>query len=149
MMETYERRYEQRAGHAADSRYGLTAHGSCVPGRRIGWPTASGTAWLLYELIRPRKNARSGCLQSSVHGLLLPDIISLPHTRVQRVPLQSLCANSGEMAAHGVRLGLVLGPSLIKDVLKFPFPMVHVDSPEGIAEAVAALFEFGVELPGV
>ncbi|AXI80324.1 ACP S-malonyltransferase [Peterkaempfera bronchialis] len=52
-----------------------------------------------------------------------------------------------EMAAHGVRLGLVLGPSLIKDVIRFPFPMVHVDSPEGIAEAVAALFEFGVELP--
>jgi [acyl-carrier-protein] S-malonyltransferase len=54
---------------------------------------------------------------------------------------------TGGMQRHGAQLGLVIGPSQIRDLLKFPFPVVYVDSPKAIAEAVAAIFELGVELP--
>lgn len=53
-----------------------------------------------------------------------------------------------EMRRHGTRLGLVIGPSLIKDLLQFPFPVVYVDSPQALPAAVAAIFEHAVELPG-
>ncbi|MEZ0095638.1 acyltransferase domain-containing protein [Streptacidiphilus sp. EB129] len=54
---------------------------------------------------------------------------------------------SAEMARHGARLGLVLGPSLPKGWIAFPFPVVHVESPADLSEVTAAIFEFGVVLP--
>lgn len=56
---------------------------------------------------------------------------------------------ASEMRSHGVRLGLVLGPSLPKNLLTFPFPVVHVESPDGVAEAVSAITEFAVQMPPV
>ncbi|MFE3329613.1 hypothetical protein [Streptomyces sp. NPDC059176] len=50
-----------------------------------------------------------------------------------------------EMASHGTRLGLVLGPSLPRDLLRFPFPVVPVESPDDIAQVISAILEFGVE----
>ncbi|MEU5214249.1 ACP S-malonyltransferase [Streptomyces sp. NPDC020742] len=49
------------------------------------------------------------------------------------------------MQAHGVRLGLVLGPSLPRNLLRFPFPVVPVESPEDLPHAIGALLELGVE----
>ncbi|MFI9080731.1 ACP S-malonyltransferase [Streptomyces sioyaensis] len=57
-----------------------------------------------------------------------------------------LGALTAEMQAHGTRLGLVLGPSLPRNLLRFPFPVVHVESPADIAQAISAILEFGVEL---
>ncbi|MFC9236268.1 ACP S-malonyltransferase [Streptomyces decoyicus] len=62
---------------------------------------------------------------------------------VQPADLGSLTA---EMHAHGTRLGLVLGPSLPRNLLRFPFPVVHVESPADIAQAISAILEFGVEM---
>ncbi|MDI5962999.1 hypothetical protein POF50_005025 [Streptomyces sp. SL13] len=45
--------------------------------------------------------------------------------------------------AHGTRLGLVLGSSLPRNLVRFPFPVVHVESPDDLGEAVSAIFEFG------
>ncbi|MFK0266405.1 ACP S-malonyltransferase [Streptomyces angustmyceticus] len=62
---------------------------------------------------------------------------------VQPADLGSLTA---EMHAHGTRLGLVLGPSLPRNLLRFPFPVVQVESPADIARAISAILEFGVEM---
>ncbi|MGW9175590.1 ACP S-malonyltransferase [Streptomyces decoyicus] len=62
---------------------------------------------------------------------------------VQPADLGSLTA---EMHAHGTRLGLVLGPSLPRNLLRFPFPVVHVESPADIPRAISAILEFGVEM---
>ncbi|MGX7763096.1 ACP S-malonyltransferase [Streptomyces angustmyceticus] len=57
-----------------------------------------------------------------------------------------LGALTAEMHAHGTRLGLVLGPSLPRNLLRFPFPVVHVESPADVARAISAILEFGVEM---
>ncbi|WP_432003539.1 ACP S-malonyltransferase [Streptomyces sioyaensis] len=62
---------------------------------------------------------------------------------VQPAELDVLTA---EMQAHGTRLGLVLGPSLPRNLLRFPFPVVPVESPADIAQAISAILEFGVEM---
>lgn len=49
-----------------------------------------------------------------------------------------------ELYAGGIRLGLVLGPSLPRNLLRFPFPLVHVEAPRDIGDAVSAIFELGV-----
>ncbi|MGW7349864.1 acyltransferase domain-containing protein [Streptomyces sp. NPDC054784] len=51
------------------------------------------------------------------------------------------------MRHEGAQLALVVGPSLIKDLLRFPFPVGYVDRPGAIPEAVSALFEHGVDIP--
>lgn len=63
---------------------------------------------------------------------------------VQGVSVRHLRAG---MARHGTRLGLVLGPSQFDRIVRSPFPVVHVETPEHIAEAVSAIYELGVELP--
>jgi [acyl-carrier-protein] S-malonyltransferase len=52
-----------------------------------------------------------------------------------------------EMTRHGTRLGLVLGPSQFDRIVRSPFPVVHIETPEHVAEAVSAIYELGVELP--
>jgi hypothetical protein len=71
---------------------------------------------------------------------------------------EMFCRNAGDsvstvclgavMKRHGAQLGLVIGPSRITDVPACPFPVVHVDSPKAVARALAAIFDFGVDLPG-
>ncbi|RLL68651.1 hypothetical protein [Streptomyces sp. Z26] len=51
------------------------------------------------------------------------------------------------LVAHGTRLALVLGPSLPRHVVDFPFPVVHVDAPERVEDAIAALLHYGVGVP--
>jgi [acyl-carrier-protein] S-malonyltransferase len=53
---------------------------------------------------------------------------------------------SGALHRHNVRMGLVLGPSLPKGWIKFPFPVVHLERPADLAEMTSAIFEFGVSL---
>lgn len=60
-----------------------------------------------------------------------------------------LGALTQEMASHGTRLGLVLGPSLPRNLLRFPFPVIPVESPDDIAQAISAILEFGVEMSPV
>jgi [acyl-carrier-protein] S-malonyltransferase len=54
-----------------------------------------------------------------------------------------------EMAGHGVRLGIVLGPTLPAGALRFPFPVVQITRPQHITEAMAAIYEYGVDLAAV
>jgi [acyl-carrier-protein] S-malonyltransferase len=50
-----------------------------------------------------------------------------------------------EMVRHDVGLVLVLGPTLPAGVLEFPMPVVHVDSPAHVADAVGAAVELGIQ----
>ncbi|WP_329101092.1 hypothetical protein OG792_20115 [Micromonospora sp. NBC_01699] len=53
------------------------------------------------------------------------------------------------MKDEGVRLGLVMGGSVPDGVLRFPFPVVHVDRPEHLDQVMTTVFELGIELaPG-
>jgi malonyl CoA-acyl carrier protein transacylase len=60
-------------------------------------------------------------------------------------PISLVHLNQG-MRQHGTELGLVVGPSPVLNVLQYPFPVVFVDSPEVVPQAVAAVFEHGVRL---
>ncbi|MFM9596382.1 ACP S-malonyltransferase [Streptomyces scabiei] len=51
-----------------------------------------------------------------------------------------------EMTDQGVRLGLVVGGSIPDGILRFPFPVVHVDRPEHIQQALSTVYEFGMDL---
>lgn len=57
--------------------------------------------------------------------------VSIPHVRE-------------EMARHGARLGVVLGPSAIDRLAKPSFPVVHIESPDNVVEAVTAIYELGI-----
>ncbi|WP_432590207.1 ACP S-malonyltransferase [Streptomyces sp. HD1123-B1] len=48
----------------------------------------------------------------------------------------------------GVRLGLVMGPSIPEGLLDFPFPVVHVARPEHIELAVSTVYELGLDFSG-
>ncbi|MEV8511454.1 hypothetical protein [Dactylosporangium sp. NPDC051484] len=50
------------------------------------------------------------------------------------------------MKDEGVRLGLVMGGSIPDGVLRFPFPVVHVDRPEHIEQVMTTAFELGIEI---
>lgn len=51
------------------------------------------------------------------------------------------------MKDEGVRLGLIMGGSIPDGVLRFPFPVVHVDRPEHIEQALTTVFELGIDVP--
>lgn len=51
-----------------------------------------------------------------------------------------------EMKRHQAQLGLVIGPSPVMNALQYPFPVVFVDRPQAVSQAVAAVFEHGVRL---
>ncbi|MFI9503677.1 hypothetical protein [Nocardia sp. NPDC052566] len=50
------------------------------------------------------------------------------------------------MKDEGVRLGLIMGGSIPDGVLRFPFPVVHVDRPEHIGQALTTVFELGIDV---
>jgi [acyl-carrier-protein] S-malonyltransferase len=50
------------------------------------------------------------------------------------------------MKDQGVRLGVVIGGSIPDGVLRFPFPVVHVDRPEHIEQALTSVYELGIDL---
>ncbi|MFE7767025.1 ACP S-malonyltransferase [Streptomyces sp. NPDC057438] len=54
-----------------------------------------------------------------------------------------------EMKDQGVRLGLIMGGSIPDGILRFPFPVVHVDKPEHIQQVLTSVYEFGIELSPV
>ncbi|MGW0828504.1 ACP S-malonyltransferase [Streptomyces sp. NPDC002845] len=51
-----------------------------------------------------------------------------------------------EMKDQGVRLGLIMGGSIPDGILRFPFPVVHVDKPEHIQQVLNSAYEFGIDL---
>jgi [acyl-carrier-protein] S-malonyltransferase len=51
------------------------------------------------------------------------------------------------MAADNPKHVIVPGPSLPAGVLRFAFPVSHIEQPDQVAEALTALYEAGVELP--
>lgn len=51
-----------------------------------------------------------------------------------------------EMKHNGAQLGLVVGPSPAMNALHYPFPVVFVDSPAAVPQAIAAVFEHGIRL---
>jgi [acyl-carrier-protein] S-malonyltransferase len=59
----------------------------------------------------------------------------------------NLVALSDQLKQERTRLGLVLGPSLPRDMSRFPFPVVYIDAPEHIEDVVSAIFEMGIKLP--
>ncbi|MEZ0090836.1 ACP S-malonyltransferase [Streptacidiphilus sp. EB129] len=46
---------------------------------------------------------------------------------------------------QGVGLGLVMGPSIPEGILDFPFPVVHIDQPEHIQQALTTAYELGID----
>ncbi|MEV5986265.1 ACP S-malonyltransferase [Streptomyces sp. NPDC052051] len=50
------------------------------------------------------------------------------------------------MKGQGVDLAFVMGPSIPEGILDFPFPVVHVDKPEHIEQAVTTAYELGIDL---
>ncbi|WP_217180055.1 ACP S-malonyltransferase [Streptomyces sp. AC495_CC817] len=59
------------------------------------------------------------------------------------ISLVDVCA---EMKDQGVRLGLIMGGSIPDGILRFPFPVVHVDKPEHIQQVLTSVYEFGIDL---
>ncbi|MFE9664649.1 ACP S-malonyltransferase [Streptomyces sp. NPDC005955] len=50
------------------------------------------------------------------------------------------------MKDEGVRLGLIMGGSIPDGILRFPFPVVHVDRAEHIDLALTTAFELGIDI---
>ena len=44
---------------------------------------------------------------------------------------------AGALASYGTQIAVAVGPSMRRDLCTFPFPVVHVDSPESFIEAMA------------
>ncbi|MFJ1706348.1 ACP S-malonyltransferase [Kitasatospora sp. NPDC088346] len=51
------------------------------------------------------------------------------------------------MKEEGVRLGLVIGGSIPDGILRFPFPVVHVDRPEHVEQVLTSVYELGIDVP--
>lgn len=60
------------------------------------------------------------------------------------VYLLHVCA---EMKRQGVRLGLILGPTIPSGTVDFPFPVVHIETPEHVRQAMSAIYELSIEIP--
>ena len=52
------------------------------------------------------------------------------------------------MQQQGVELGLVMGPSIPEGILAFPFPVVHIERPEHIQQALGTAYDLGIDLSG-
>ncbi|MEV6671496.1 ACP S-malonyltransferase [Streptomyces sp. NPDC051162] len=53
----------------------------------------------------------------------------------------------GSLEDAGTELGLVLGPAAFGTFQSASFPVVHVESPDHVFEAMTAVYDFGIELP--
>ncbi|MFE9249826.1 ACP S-malonyltransferase [Streptomyces sp. NPDC007088] len=53
----------------------------------------------------------------------------------------------GGLEDAGTQLGLVLGPAAFGTFQNADFPVVHVESPDHVFEAMTAVYDFGIELP--
>ncbi|MBH0246740.1 ACP S-malonyltransferase, partial [Streptomyces cavourensis] len=62
-------------------------------------------------------------------------------------PISLVDVYSG-MKEQGVRLGLVMGPSIPEGILAFPFPVVHIERPEHIEQALTTAYDLGIDLSG-
>ncbi len=47
---------------------------------------------------------------------------------------------------EGVRLGVIVGGSIPDGILRFPFPVVHLDRPEHIQQVLATVYDLGIDL---
>jgi [acyl-carrier-protein] S-malonyltransferase len=61
------------------------------------------------------------------------DPVSVPHMRYG-------------LEQVGIELGIVLGPSQFDRYLRSPFPLVHIEAPEHVAEAISSIHDLGVLL---
>ncbi|KOG89390.1 malonyl transferase [Streptomyces varsoviensis] len=52
------------------------------------------------------------------------------------------------MKSEGVELGLVMGPSIPEGILAFPFPVVHIEKPEHVQQALSTAYDLGIDLTG-
>ncbi|HEX4359156.1 MAG TPA: hypothetical protein VH141_16625 [Pseudonocardia sp.] len=57
-----------------------------------------------------------------------------------------LTAVLDQMARHDVGLLMVLGPTLPEGFVDFPVPVLHVDAPEQVADAVGMAIDLGIQL---
>jgi [acyl-carrier-protein] S-malonyltransferase len=55
----------------------------------------------------------------------------------------------GGLEDAGTQLGLVLGPAAFGTFQNADFPVVHVESPDHVFEAMTAVYDFGIDLPPV
>ncbi|WP_329340033.1 hypothetical protein OG866_31815 [Streptomyces sp. NBC_00663] len=55
----------------------------------------------------------------------------------------------GGLEDAGTQLGLVLGPAAFGTFQNADFPVVHVETPDHVFEAMTAVYDFGVDLPPV
>jgi [acyl-carrier-protein] S-malonyltransferase len=62
-------------------------------------------------------------------------------------PISLVDVYSG-MKEQGVELGLVMGPSIPEGILAFPFPVVHIEHPDHIQQALTTAYELGIDLSG-
>ncbi|WP_445398343.1 ACP S-malonyltransferase [Streptomyces sp. LE64] len=60
-------------------------------------------------------------------------------------PISLVDVYSG-MKEQGVQLGLVMGPSIPEGILAFPFPVVHIERPEHIEQALGTAYDLGIDL---
>ncbi|MER7105856.1 ACP S-malonyltransferase [Streptomyces humidus] len=59
------------------------------------------------------------------------------------ISLPDVCAG---MKEEGVRLALIMGGSIPDGILRFPFPVVHVDQPEHVQQVLTSAFDLGIDL---
>lgn len=69
---------------------------------------------------------------------------SFQRNATDAISLVNLCAG---LRDEGARLGLVMGGSIPDGVLRFPFPVVHVNRPEHVEQVLTTVFELGIEIP--
>lgn len=59
------------------------------------------------------------------------------------ISLVDVCAGMKDL---GVGLGLIMGGSIPDGILRFPFPVVHVDKPEHIDQVMSTAYDLGIDL---
>ncbi|MFD5565030.1 ACP S-malonyltransferase [Kitasatospora griseola] len=85
------------------------------------------------------------CLESKV--LRTADDVRDLFQRNSTDPISLVDVYTG-MKDQGVQLGLVMGPSIPEGILAFPFPVVHIERPEHVEQALTTAYELGIDLTG-
>ncbi|MGF1429276.1 ACP S-malonyltransferase [Kitasatospora sp. LaBMicrA B282] len=99
--------------------------------------------WIAAMPLRDPVLPLSSCLEQRTLGTAEEVRDLFRRNTTDPVHLLHVCA---EMKRQGVRLGLVLGPSIPSGVVDFPFPVVHIETPEHVGQALAAIYELGIEI---